>query len=190
MEGRALSLDPRSANGKYIVENNVVAFCDQGGLCVKFKDPDALEMKNNLFYGCVGGDYNIGGTGVCNADDLEDEVMFPVDNNVHKLPNVISKVYKDYFDRFSQFETPSFISKFCKDSEMMEARKAVGLNEYHLHGYDKTFDSYSQLPQKRPNYKLSRFPHPMKVGELMNWKEHVIPLIGADESRGISKTPF
>lgn len=189
MEGRAISADPRGANGKYVIESNVVAFCDQGGVTVKFKDPDALELNNNLFFCCVKGDYNVGGSGICNADDLEDEVMFPCDNNVHELPKVISKLYVKYFDRFSQGETPSFISNFSKDSEVMEARASVGLAEYHLHNYDKTYETYAQLPQKRPNYKLSRYPHPMKIGQVMDWS-CVLPLIGADEGRGTVGTPI
>ena len=35
-EGRALSLDPRKSNGKYLVENNVLAFSDGSGVANKF----------------------------------------------------------------------------------------------------------------------------------------------------------
>ena len=71
---------------------------------------------------------------------------------------------------------------------MENARNALGLKEYHIPGYDKTFATYADLPQRRNNYDMSRYPFPFKNGEIMDWKKYVLPLIGADGKQGIQ--PF
>ena len=76
--------------------------------------------------------------------------------------------------------------KFNKEEHLQALRNSVGLPpDYSIPGYDKTFPEYKKLPQKRNNYDMSRYPHPMKKGELINFQESVIPIIGADGERGI-----
>lgn len=67
----------------------------------------------------------------------------------------------------------------------MAARKAAGLGEYRIAGYNQPYASYGALPQSRPSYEMSRYPHPMKKGEAMDWAAAVIPIVGADGERGV-----
>jgi hypothetical protein len=116
--------------------------------------------------------------------------MFPCDGNIHECPLIISKMHQHWFDRYSQSETPGFLTRFVKEPEVMKMRTVAGLGEYHLAGYGQAYATYGSLPEKRPNYKLSRYPHPMKIGQLINFEESVLPMLGADGPRGVQATPF
>jgi hypothetical protein len=89
MEGRAVSADPRVGAGSYTLDSNVIAFSDQGGVVVKFKDPNPLVMKNNLMFCNIAGDYNIAAVGVCNADELEVCHYYVVIPRLNCLPFLI-----------------------------------------------------------------------------------------------------
>jgi len=206
IEGRAISADPKNNAGSYLIENNVLAFGEQAGIVVKFKDPHPFKVVNNTVFGFAAGDYNIGGTGICNVDELEvcissqlqlcalltcflqDNVTFPCAANTHSVPLVVSRMHQAWFDRWSQSE--ALDGKFFKDPEIMAARDVCGLKEFHVHGYPNAYPNYSSLPQQRPAYTLSRYPHPMKIGELINFQTAVLPLLGADGPRGIQATPI
>ena len=186
-EGRALSLDPQKGKGSVLVENNVLAFGAQTGYMTKF-GADELNLKNNLFYGFTKGDAGSGGSGVCNAEDFEDELEHDNEDNVHELPKFVAKLPAGYIDRWSQWK--NMTSDFFTSDEVMAARKAVGLGAYELPFYPgKTYASYADLPGSRVNYDMWRFPHNFKKGqELMNWQESVLPVLGADGERGVQ--PF
>ena len=187
-EGRALSVDPREA--KYLVENNVLCFSDGAGVDSKFKvKGDALTLNNNLFFFNRRADYGAGDTGVANADAFEDEAEFANSGNVHELPKFLGKIAKEWFDRYSSREYADMLAgTFNKEEELVAARAVFGLKEYVLPGYKETFSGYKALPQRRPNYDMSRYPHPMKKGEAMDWATAVLPIVGADGPRGIQ--PF
>jgi hypothetical protein len=184
MEGRALSLDPQDGKGTVLVEKNVLAFGAQTGYMTKF-GADALTLNNNLFYGFTKGDAGSGGSGVCNAEDFEDELEHDNEGNVHECPQFLAQLPAGYIDRWSQWK--SMTSDFFTSDEVMAARAAVGLGAYELPFFpDKTYESYADLPSARVNYDMWRFPHNFKKGEeLMNWQESVLGVIGADGERGI-----
>ena len=188
MEGRALSIDPRSSySGSYLVENNVFAFGMQSGIMNKF-GMETLNLQNNLFFGFKGGDMGDGGSPVCNAQDFEDELDCNNAGNVHEVPEFLAKVPQAWFDRFTQWK--GMLSQFCTSDEIMAARAKNGLGAYELPFYPgKTYGSYSELPQERVNFGMSRFPAPCKKGEeVLDWSRDVLPMIGADGERGIQ--PF
>lgn len=186
-EGRALSVDPRKGYGKYIVENNVLAFSDGSGVSAKFGATEkTLEMNNNKFFFNRRGDYGKGGSGVANVEDFEDELEFPNDGNQHAVPGFLAKSSKKWFDRYSSREYINMLAgTFNTWDELLASRKVFGLNVYHIPGYDKTYATYATLPQKRNNYDMSRYPFPMKNGEILDWKKSVLPIIGSDGKQGI-----
>ena len=189
-EGRALSIDPRKGYGKYIIENNVLAYSDGSGVSAKFGATDkTLELNNNKFFFNRRGDYGKGGSGVANVEDFEDELEFPNDGNTHTLPGFLAKSSSKWFDRYSSREYTNMLAgTFNTWNELLLSRKAFGLNEYHIPGYDKTFATYKELPQSRNNYDMSRYPFPLKQGELIDWKKYILPIIGSDGKQGIQ--PF
>lgn len=183
-EGRALSLDPRSGYGSYLVEKNVLAFGNQTGFMTKF-DAKTLSLKDNLFFGFKGGDAGMGGSSLCNADEFEDELECDNSDNVHALPAFIAKLHQPWVDRWSQW--PDMTGQFCSSDEIMAARQSAGLGAYELPFFPgKTYASYAELPSGRINFDLCRYPHPFKQGqELMDWTQMVVPAIGADGARGV-----
>lgn len=183
-EGRALSIDPRKHYGTYIVENNVLAFSDGGGITAKF-DSGNMEINNNLFYFNRRADYCVGGTATGNADEFEDELECDNEENVNEIPNVLKNIHVAWFDRYSSRESEMTAGDYNTDEALMAARNVLDLNEYHIPGYDKTFATYSDLPDSRNNYDMSRYPHPMKKGEKLDWQKFVLKMIGSDEGRGI-----
>ncbi len=190
-EGRALSTDPREATGTYVVENNVLAFSDGAGLATKFGPKGSvLTLKNNLFAFNRLGDYTTGGdSGGTAAKDFNDNLTITHSGNVHELPKFTSKLAKEWFDRWSSREYVDMVAgTFNTEAELMAARGALGLKDYTIPGYDKTYASYKTLPQKRNNYDMSRYPRPMKKGDGANWTSAVLGIIGADGGRGIQ--PF
>ncbi len=186
-EGRALSADPRKGYGKYIVENNIFAFSDGGGITIKFPlKGDELALNHNKFFFNRRGDICVGGSGLANADEFEDELEIDTEGNIHKIPGSLGKADKAWFDRYSMREYVNMLAgKFNKWEELAAARGVFGLKEYHIPGYDKTFGTYKELPKKRNNYDMSRYPRPMKKEKLIDWKKSVLPLIGADPKYGI-----
>jgi hypothetical protein len=188
MEGRALSLDPQKGKGTVLVEKNVLAFGAQTGYMTKF-GADALTLNDNLFFGFTKGDAGSGGSGVCNADEFEDELEHDNEDNVHECPKFLAKLPKAYVDKWSQWKGMTSKTFFSSD-EVMAARKMAGLGAYELPFFKgKTYPSYEKLPGGRVNYNMSRFPHAFKDGEaLMDWKADVLGVIGADGARGIQ--PF
>jgi hypothetical protein len=190
-DGRGISLDPKADNGKAIVENNVIAYCDEGGVTTKFAPSgDQLELRNNTFFFCKKADFNVAGNGLCNAGEFEDELTIKTAvGNTHALPQFTARVAKDWLHRYTLRKVDYLAGGKITDAEVMAARQAVGLAEYHIHGFDKTFPSYSALPDSPPNYSHSRYPRPMKVGELINFAEAVAPIAGADGDRGVQATP-
>jgi len=187
-EGRALSIDPRKGAGEYLIENNLLAWCDGGGFTVKFGF-DTVTLKNNKFWHCRRGDACKGGTAVANAGNFEDELTCPNEGNVRELPQLTKLVGKAWLDRWSSREDPSLVAgDMVSEDDLMAARAAVGLAEYNIPGYDKAFPSYKDLPSSRNNYDMSRYPFPMKKGELINFAKWVMPLIGAEGSYGVQ--PF
>ena len=188
-EGRALSIDPRkSYSGSYVIENNLLAWCDGGGFTYKFSC-ETLKLKNNKFWHCRRGDACKGGSAVANAGEFEDELECENSGNVHELPQLTKLIGKKWFDRHSQREDPSLVvGDYVSEDDLMKARAALGLKEYHLAGYDKTFANYKSLPSSRPGYSMSRYPFPMKKGESMNFAKWIMPLVGAEGTFGIQ--PF
>ena len=188
MEGRGLSIDPKDDNGKYLIEKNVIAFTHQTGVMAKFQTQgDIVTLTNNLFFMNRLGDWGHGGSGCCNAGDLDDEVKFKVSKNVHELPKFIAKINKQYFDRYSMTQEIVNGAK-TKDEELLAARKSVGLGDYAPIGFDKTYTKHAELPNGRTTYDNSRFPTPMKVNtglDAAGWVANVLPLIGQDGERGI-----
>lgn len=185
MEGRAISIDPRkSYSGSYTVENNVIAFGQQTGIMTKF-GADTLSMNNNLFYGFHDGDMGDGGSGVCNADEFEDELECDNEENVHEVPQFVAHLEQAWIDKFTQWKALN--GPMCKPEEIMAVRTAAGLGAYELPFFPgKTYESYDKLPSGRINYNMSRYPHAYKQGEeLMDWVKSVLPAIGADGERGI-----
>jgi hypothetical protein len=184
-EGRALSIDPRE--GKYVVENNVCCFSDGAGVDTKFgAKGDALLLKDNLFFFNRRGDFAVGDSGVANCGSFDDELECKHSGNVHEMPKFLSKIAKEWFDRYSSREYVDMLAgNFNKEEELVAARAVFGLKEYVLPGYKETFPSYKALPQKRNNYDMSRYPHPMKKGEALDWTQAVLPIVGADGPRGI-----
>ncbi len=186
MEGRALSLDPRSSySGSYLVENNVLAYGAQSGVMTKFGG-DTLTLNNNLIIGFTKADYGNGGSPSANVEEFEDELEFDNEDNVHETPKFLSKISKAWVDRWSQWKGLTNDDYFTSD-EMMEARKMAGLGAYELPFFPgKTYASYKELPSGRVNFNMSRYPHPMKKGqELMDWNKSILPALGADGERGI-----
>jgi hypothetical protein len=184
-EGRGLSLDPRkNYSGSFLVENNVIAFGAQSGFMTKF-GTETLTLNNNLIFGFTKADAGDGGSATCNVEEFEDELECDNDGNVHEVPGFVAKVPQAWFDRWSQWK--GLVSDYFKDEEMMAARKANGLGAYEMAFFPgKTYESYAKLPSGRIGVKLSRFPKPFKKGgELMNWQESVLPMIGADGARGV-----
>ncbi|MEZ6188944.1 MAG: right-handed parallel beta-helix repeat-containing protein [Planctomycetota bacterium] len=183
-EGRALSADPRKGYGTYLVENNVFAYSDGGGITVKF-GAEMLTLKNNLFYFNRRGDMCEGGSPLCNAPDFEDELECDNEGNVRELPKATAKVDQAWFDRWSIGGPDRMAGELNTWEELKAAREAVGLTaEFKLIGYDEAYPDYKSLPDGRPNYGMSRYPHPMKKGELIDWQS-VLGIVGADEGRGI-----
>ena len=187
MEGRALSLDPQDGKGSVLVENNVLAFGMQTGYMTKF-GADALTLNNNLFFGFTKGDAGSGGSGVCNAEDFEDELEHDNEENVHACPEFLTHLPDAWVDRWSQWK--GLTSDFFTNEEVMAARTKAGLAAYTLPFFPgETYPDYASLPQGRINYNMSRFPKPYRKGEeLMSWPENVLGVIGADGARGIQ--PF
>jgi hypothetical protein len=146
---------------------------------------ETLTLNNNLFYGFHDGDAGDGGSGTCNADEFEDELECDNEENVHEVPNFVTKIDKAWFDRFTQWK--ALDGKFCKPEEIDAARKKAGLGDYELPFFPgKKFDSYKNLPPARINFNQSRYPHPFKEGEeLMDWTQSILPMIGADGERGV-----
>ncbi|WP_372370282.1 right-handed parallel beta-helix repeat-containing protein [Candidatus Uabimicrobium sp. HlEnr_7] len=177
-EGRALSVDPRS--GAYTIENNILAFSDGGGITLKF-DSSNMTLNNNKFYFNRRGDYCIGGKGMATADEFEDELECDNEENVNELPKFLKGVGVAWFDRYSSRESRMTAGDYNTEEALMAARNMLGLKEYHIPGYSKTFPTYSKLPQQRNNYDMSRYPHPMKKGENLDWKKFVLPIIGLDD---------
>ncbi len=188
-DGRGLSLDPRGC--KTVAEKNVVAFCDEGGVTTKFAPSgDALALVDNLFFFAKKADMNVAGNGLCNAADFEDELTISkVTGNVHQLPGFVAKLAPAWIHRYTMREVDYLAGGKVTNDEVMATRRAVGLAEFQLHGYDKTFPDYVSLPQKRPNYSHGRYPNPMKQGELIDWAASVIPALGQDGERGVQATP-
>lgn len=184
-EGRALSIDPRNGYGTYTIENNVLAWSDGGGITYKFK-ADNVVLKNNKFWMNRRGDMCLGGSPVANAGDFEDELEFTNSGNVHEMPELVKKIYPGWIDRYSSREDPSIVAgDYVTEDQLMATRAAVGLKEYSLPGYDKTFASYKDLPSSRNNYSMSRYPFPFKKGDELNWAKYVMGLIGAEGSYGV-----
>ncbi len=187
-EGRAISVDPRDGYGKVVVENNVLAVNDGGGVTVKFKSKE-LSLNNNKFFFNRRADFAVGGTGVTNADDFEDELEFNTEGNLHEMPKALAKTAKEWFDRYSAREFVDMLAgDFNKNDELVTMRKVFGLAEYKLPGYKETFASYKKLPRARPKFNQSRYPTPVKKGEMMDWNKWVLPIIGADGKFGIQST--
>lgn len=187
-EGRALSIDPKKGNGSYVIEKNVLAFMDGGGVTTKFNPPEGtLTLNDNLFYFCRRADFCVGGKGLTNAEEFEDELECDNEENGHGLPKFVAKMSKKWLDRWS-IRTEMVKGDFVNEDEIMAARKSLGLGAFEIPNYKESFPSYKKLPGGRNNYNQSRYPHPMKKGELINWSEAVLPVIGADGPRGIQ--PF
>lgn len=186
-EGRALSTDPKPATAKYVVAGNVLCFSDGAGVDTKFPvKGDALTLTSNLFFFNRLGDFARADANGASAGEFGDELECPNQDNVHELPKFLGKVAQEWFDRYSSREyTDMCEGRFNKEEELMAAREALGLKEYHLPGYDQTFSGYKALPKKRNNYDMSRYPRPMKMGETMDWAAAVLPIVGADGARGI-----
>lgn len=189
-EGRALSIDPRKGKGKYIIEKNVLAYSDGSGVSAKFGGTEeTLSLNNNLFFFNRRADYGEGGTGVANAADFEDELEIANEGNVHELPKFLHKSSKLWFDRYSSREFTNMLAgNFNTWTELQKSRAAFGLKEYVIPGYKKRYATYADLPQRRNNYDMSRYPYPLKHGTVVNWKKTVLPLIGADGDKGVQ--PF
>jgi hypothetical protein len=186
--GRALSIDPKNGDqGKVVVEGNVLAYCDGSGVDPKFPAKgDCVQLKGNLFYFNRRGDFSVADEKGCAAKDFEDELTVSASGNVHEVPKFTAKMSRAWFDRWSIREYVDMCAgKFNTWEKLKAAREALGLGEYEIPGYDKKYPDYKSLPQKRNNYNQSRYPHPMKKGESMNWAEAVIPLVGADAPRGV-----
>ncbi len=190
-DGRGLSVDPREGTGQTVVENNVIAFCDEGGVTTKFNPTgDSLVLRNNQFFFCKKADFNVGGSGLCNADELEDNLEInDASGNVHALPAFVARMHPAWVDKFTARENDYLAGGKITADEIMATRQSVGLAEFHLHGYDRTFPDYASLPQKRPNYSHGRYPHPMTVGNLIDWAAKVQPVVGQDGERGVQATP-
>lgn len=190
-DGRALSVDPRQGTGKTAVDKNVLAFADEGGVTVKFApEGDCMGLTGNLFFFTKKADFNVGGSPLAQAADFEDELTIsPVAGNEHALPKFVAKMAPEWVDHYTMREVDYLAGGKITNEDVMATRAAVGLKEFHLHGYDKTYEDYSSLPQKRPNYSHGRYPHPMKKGELIDWNAVVIPLLGADGERGVQAKP-
>lgn len=185
IEGRALSIDPKKDNGTVEIVNNVLAWNDEGGITSKFQPAETLLMKDNLFYLNVSGDFNIAGKGIANAHDFDAHLMCKVEGNIHQIPNIISALAPAWLDRESASEYTNLIGNgFSTDDEIQACRKAVGLGDYELPGYDKKYPNYASLPKARPGSNMTRYPHPMKKGEVMDWSS-VLVAIGKDAPRGI-----
>lgn len=187
-EGRALSIDPKKGNGSYLIENNLLAFSDGGGYTRKFNGGD-VTVNNNKFFFNRRGDACMGGTAIANADEFEDELDANNEGNVRELPALTKLIGKAWLDRWSSREDPSLVvGNMVTEDELMAIRATVGLKEYTIPGYDKTFASYKDLPSSRNGYTMSRYPHPMKKGEEMSFAKWVFPLIGAEGKFGVQ--PF
>ena len=187
-EGRALSIDPRGST--FTVEANVLAFSDGCGVDTKFAvKGDALVLKDNLFYFNRRGDAGFADEKGSNAKDFDDNLQFKCAGNVHELPKFLAKSAKEWFDRYSSREFVDMLAgNFNKEEELMAARGAFDLKEYVIPGYKDTYASYKKLPQRRNNYDMSRYPHPMKKAEGIDWAAAVLPILGADGARGVQ--PF
>lgn len=192
MEGRGFSLDPKSDNGKYLIEKNVIAFTYQTGVMSKFQATgDQVTITNNLFYFNRLGDYGHDGGGCCNVKDFEDELKIKTSRNVHEIPKFIAKLHTGWFDRYTMTQDLTRPGT-ATDEDLAAARVSVGLKEWLPVGFtEKKYATYSELPVGRATYDLSRFPAPMKNGEGLDaegWKKHVIPMLGLDGERGIQAT--
>jgi hypothetical protein len=185
-DGRGLSLDPKGGC-KAIVEKNVIAFCDEGGITVKFApEADALQLTDNTFFFCMKGDFNVGGSPLANAADFDDELVLKVcKGNTHALPAFQAKLDHGWVDRYTAREQDYLRTGKITAAEIMAVRQSIGLTEFHLQGYDKAYPDYASLPQKRPNYSHGRYPHPMKVGEVMDYVTAIVPALGQDGDRGV-----
>jgi len=184
-EGNAMTIDPRKSLGKYVIENNLLAYSDGGGFNYKFGTDHVFVNRNKFFFNRRG-DACYGGSAVANADEFEDELECDNEENVHSIPDLTKLVGKAWLDRWSSREDPSLIAgNMNSEADLMAARAKVGLKEYSLPGYDKSFASYKDLPDSRNGYTMSRYPHPMKVGEEMSFAKWVFPLIGAEGKYGI-----
>jgi hypothetical protein len=190
-DGRGLSIDPRAGSGQTVVEGNVIAFCDEGGVTTKFQPTgDSLVLRDNVFYFCKKGDFNVAGNALCNAGDLEDELnVNTVTGNTHALPAFVAHLAPEWVDRYTMREVDYLAGGKITDAEVMATRQAVGLAEFHLHGYDQTYATYAALPQKRPNYSHSRYPHPMTNGSLIDFAAAVVPALGCDDAHGVQSAP-
>ena len=110
-EGRALSIDPRKGQGKYIVENNVFAFSDGSGVSAKFWGSEGtLSLNNNTFFFNRRGDYGKGGSGVANAVDFEDELEISNQGNIREVPKFLKYSSKLWFDRYSSREFTNMLA--------------------------------------------------------------------------------
>lgn len=190
-DGRGLSVDPREGTGQTVVENNVIAFCDEGGVTTKFAPSgDALVLRNNTFFFNKKADFNVGGAGLCNAADFEDELTInTATGNTHALPAFVARMAPAWVDKYSARENDYLAGGKIKAEEIMALRAAVGLTEFRLHGYEQAYADYASLPQARPNYNHGRYPNPMTVGNLIDWQAAVVPVVGADGERGVQATP-
>ncbi len=186
-DGRGLSLDPKADNGQVVVENNVIAGCDEGGVTTKFAPAgDQLVLRNNTFFFCKKGDFNVAGNALCNAGDFEDELTInTATGNTHAQPRFLARVHPAWLDKYSAREVDYLAGGKITAAEVMALRAAVNLAEFRLHGYDRTFADYASLPQQRPSYSHGRYPHPMTKGNLMDWQAAVVPLLGQDGDRGV-----
>jgi hypothetical protein len=192
-DGRGISIDPkgRDSNGQTVLENNVIAFCDEGGVTSKFAPSgDALVLRNNTFFFNKKADFNVGGAGLCNAGDFEDELTInTAEGNTHALPAFVARMFPGWVDKYSARENDYLAGGKITAEEIMALRAAVGLAEFHLFNYDQTYPDYQSLPQQRPNYNHGRYPHPMRQGNLIDWATHVVPVVGQDGDRGVQATP-
>lgn len=190
-DGRGLSLDPKDGNGQAVVENNVIAFCDEGGVTTKFAPAgDQLVLRNNTFFFNKKADFNIAGNGLCNAADFEDEVTINTcTGNTHALPAFVARMAPAWVDKYSARENDYLAGGKITAEEIMAVRAAVGLNEFRLAGYEQAYPDYASLPQARPNYNHGRYPHAMTVGNLVDWAAAVVPVVGQDGDRGVQSTP-
>lgn len=188
-EGRALSSDPRKGYGRYVVERNVFAYSDGGGITVKFNaEGDALALNNNLFFFNRRGDFCVGGSGLCVADDFEDELLCDNADNIHACPKTTAKIAAPWLDRWSMRSFVDMLAgEFNTWEKLEEARAVHGLGPYRIPGYDQTYADYGSLPDMRNNYDMSRYPRPMKKGEEIDWMTAVIPIVGAEGEWGIQR---
>lgn len=190
-EGRSLSIDPKPDTCKYVIEQNVLAYCDGGAIDTKFgAKGDSVTLTDNLFFFNLRGDMSVANAGGVPAKEFADQLECKSKGNASELPKFVAKMAKEWLDRWSIRESVNLVgTKFATAEDLVATRAAVGLPaEYTIPGYDKKFPDYKSLPQKRNNYEQGRYPTPKKKGEGIDWAKDILPLIGADGARGVQTT--